>query len=77
MEKIFTKIAAQIEGKKSDDYLEIAIFKKHKINTDEFFTKPVKYFGYKPSDFRKISVYNPDPFKIPYCGVDFEEAKKA
>lgn len=74
LEKCLLKFCEKIEGNPSDDPVEIAILKKHKIATEEYYTKPVKTFGYKPSDFRKVRYYKPDPFKMPFCGSDFEEA---
>lgn len=51
--------------------------KRHKILDNTFIAKPAKIIGYKPSDFRKLTNYRFNAFKVPFSGSNFEDAKKA
>ncbi|KAL4449582.1 hypothetical protein ABPG74_007405 [Tetrahymena malaccensis] len=77
IEQQLMRLTQAIESPRHDDFIENHIFKKFKVTKDKLQTRTQQAIGYKPSDFRKIKRYRFNPQNMPFCGSNFDEAKKA
>jgi hypothetical protein len=53
--------------------MEELILKKHKVMDEFYLNRPIKTFGYRPSDFLKIKKYRIDVNKLPLMSSDFDD----